>query len=118
MRVNWISLIPLLTKLIGPEYLDYKTKRKCKVIIRFTTFRHNTLVYYTRKKIRNNVKIRLDLTKETYALLLEANNLVKGNNDVKFCFADINCCMKIKRGMNYGQVVFSIYLGDVKKKCK
>ena len=49
---------------IGPEYSNYKTNRKCKVIIvTFTMFRHRTLVYQARKKIRNNVKIRLDLTK-------------------------------------------------------
>ena len=59
------------------------------------TFRHRTSVYRARKKI-TNVKIRLDLNKERHALLLEANNLVKGNNDVKFCFVDINCCLKTK----------------------
>ena len=31
------------------------------------------------KKIRNNLKIRLDVMKERHALLLETNNLVKGN---------------------------------------
>ena len=82
---------------IGPEFYDYKTKKKGKVIIvRFTTFRHRILVYRERKKIRNNVKIRLDLTKERHALLLEANNLFKCNNDVKFSFVDINCRLKIK----------------------
>ena len=82
---------------ISPEYSDPKTKRKCQVIIiRFTTFIHRTLVYRARKKIKNNVKIRLDLTKEGYAVLLEANNLVEGNNDVKFCLVGINCRLKIK----------------------
>ena len=52
-------------------------------------------MHRARKRIRH-VKIRLDLTKERYALLLEANNLVKGNNDVKFCFVDINSRLKIK----------------------
>ena len=72
---------------IGPEYSDYKTKKKCRaIIVSFTTFRHRKLNYRAREKNRNNVKIRLDLTKERYALLLQANNLVKGNNDVKlFC---------------------------------
>ena len=31
------------------------------------------------KKIINNLKIRLDVMKERHALLLETNNLVKGN---------------------------------------
>ena len=34
----------------------------------------------------------LNPTKERHVLLLEANNLVRHNNDVKFCFVDINCC--------------------------
>ena len=39
---------------IGPEYSDYKTKRKCNaVIIKFTTFRHKTLVSRARKKNQN-----------------------------------------------------------------
>ena len=82
---------------IGPEYSDYKTKKKCTAfIVRFTWFRHRTMMFRARKKVRNNVKIHLDLIKERHALLLEANNLVKGNNDVKFCFVDINCRLKIK----------------------
>ena len=67
-----------------PEYSDYKTKKKWKAIFaRFTKFRYRTLVYRARKKIRNIVKIHLDLNKEQHAFLLEENNLVKGNNDVK-----------------------------------
>ena len=82
---------------ITPECSDYKTKKKRKaIIVRFTTSRHKTLVYWARKKIRNNVKIRLDLTKERHDVLLEANNLVEDNNDVVFCFVDINCRLKIK----------------------
>ena len=53
------------------------------------------MVYRARKKIRN-VKIRLDLIKERHALLLEANNHVKGNSDVKYRYVDINCRLKIK----------------------
>ena len=63
---------------IGPEYSDHKTKKMCKAItVRFTTFRHSTEVYRLQKKIRNNVKIRLDLTKERHALLLKPMILLK-----------------------------------------
>ena len=91
MRVILISPIPLLIKLIG-LLLNILIIKKCKIynIAKFT------LEYQARKKIRNNVKLCLDLTKERHALLLEVNNLVKDNNDVKFCFVDINYCLKIK----------------------
>ena len=36
---------------IGPQYSDYKTKKKCKaIIVRFTTFRHRTSVLGKEKK--------------------------------------------------------------------
>ena len=97
---------------IGAEYSDYKTKKKCKaIIVRFKTFRHRRLVYRARKKIRNNVKIRLDLTKERHALLLEANDLVKGNDDVRFCFVDINCRLKIKWEDDLRPDSFFLFIG-------
>ena len=81
---------------IGSEYSHYETKKKFKaIIVRFTRFRHKTSVHWEKKTIRNNVKIHLDLTKEREALLLEANNIVKCSNDVKLCFVEINCRLKI-----------------------
>ena len=36
---------------IGPEYFDYKTKKKCRaIIVSFTTFRHRKLNYRAREK--------------------------------------------------------------------
>ena len=102
---------------IGLEYSDQKIKKKCKaIIVRFAMFRYRTLVYRTSKKIRNNVKIRLDLTKERHALLLEANNLVKGNNNVKFCFVDIYCHLKIKWEDELRPDSFFSSLEDLKRK--
>ena len=81
---------------IGSKYSHYETKKKFKaIIVRFTRFKHKTSVHWEKKTIRNNVKIHLDLTKEREALLLEANNIVKCSNDVKLCFVEINCRLKI-----------------------
>ena len=64
---------------VGPEYSDYKTKKKCKaIIVRFTMFTLRGLVYRVKREIRNNNG--LYFTKERHALLLGANNLAKGNN--------------------------------------
>ena len=42
---------------IGPEYSDYITKKKCRaVIVRFTTFRHRTLIYRAREKTKIMLK--------------------------------------------------------------
>ena len=106
MRLKLTSPILLLIGLVlnilimkqrtGSEYSHYETKKKFKaIIVRFTRFKHKTSVHWEKKTIRNNVKIHLDLTKEREALLLEANNIVKCSNDVKLCFVEINCRLKI-----------------------
>ena len=46
---------------IGPVYTN-KEKGKCQsIIVRFSTFRHRTLFYRARRKIKTGEKIRLDL---------------------------------------------------------
>ena len=49
---------------IGASYTERITNKKCKsVIVRFTTFRHRTLFYKARKKLKSGFKVKLDLTK-------------------------------------------------------
>ena len=66
------------------------------IIVRFTTFRHRTLFYKARKKLKNNVRVKLDLTKRRYAILREAINLVEEKDGVNFVYADINCRLKVR----------------------
>ena len=106
---------------IGSEYSDYKTKRKCKVIfVIFTTFRHKTLVYRARKKIRSNVKIRLNLTKERHALLFEANDLVLLNliTMLSLVLLKLIIAWNSNERMNYGQIVFSLHWKIKKENCR
>ena len=49
-------------------------------------------------------------------LFLEANNLVKSNNDVKFCFVNINCRLKIKWEDDLWPDSFITSLEDLKGK--
>ena len=52
---------------IGEAYFDNKRKKNCKsIIVRFTTFYHRTMVYRAKKNIKNNVRVKLDLTKKRY----------------------------------------------------
>ena len=63
---------------IGSKYQDASSNNYCKsIIIRFTTFRHRTMFYRAKNKLKRGVKIKLDLTKSRY-------NLLKGSyiNDV------------------------------------
>ena len=42
---------------------DKKTNVRCKsIIVRFTTFRHGTMLYRSGANFKSNVKLKLDLT--------------------------------------------------------
>ena len=82
---------------IGPSYTDKNLSVKYKsVIVRFITFWHKTMAYRLKKKMKPGARVKLDLTKSRYMLLVHANKVVKRNLDIKFCYADINCGLKIK----------------------
>ena len=83
---------------IGKPYFDKIKKVKCKsIIVRFNSFRHRTLLYGAKKDIKLNkeYKIRLDLTKRCYLMLSEANKLASDNQNANFCYAGVNCRLKI-----------------------
>ena len=86
----------------------------CKsIIVRFTTFGHRTSFYRARKSIGNRAQVRLDLTKRRYDILKAGNEFIKSiGHTAKFCYADINCRMKIKWGDN--SVEFFESLQDLK----
>ena len=82
---------------IGVPYVDKTTKKSCKsVIVRFSTFRHRTIVYRAKKNMKCPVRVKIDLTKKRHNLLVSANKYVSNIDSVKFCYADINCRLKIK----------------------
>ena len=75
----------------------YKFSKNCKsTIVEFTIFGHHTIVYQFKKNMKDNIKVHVDLTKERHSLLKSANNLVKDVGRILFCYADINCRLKIK----------------------
>ena len=81
----------------GPSYTDKNLNIACQsVIVRFTTFQNRTMVYRAKKKMKPGVRVKLDWTKSRYTLLTDANKIVKQNPDIKFCYAHINCLLKIK----------------------
>ena len=66
-----------------------KGKRVKQMIVRFTTWRHRSMVYRARKQ-SSKYNIKLDLTRKRRETIKKANDsLVRG--DKSFVFADINC---------------------------
>ena len=66
------------------------------IVVRFTTFRHRTFLYANRKNIKSGARIRLDLTKDCYNLLVSARKKVNNCPEVNYVYADINCRLKVK----------------------
>ena len=84
------------THWIGKAYTDKTSEMKCKsIIVWFTTFRHRTMFYHSRKNLKRNVKVKLDLTKKRFLFFTEPMQLVKNNEAVKFVMADITCRLKV-----------------------
>ena len=82
---------------IMPSYTDRITSKICKsIIVRFTTFSNRTLFYRARKNLKSGFKVKLDLTKSRFNLLKKANNHVKEIPAISFCYADVNCRLRVK----------------------
>ena len=48
------------------------------------------------KNLKSGFKVKLDLTKSRFNLLKKANNHVKEIPAISFCYADVNCCFRVK----------------------
>ena len=82
---------------IDKAYNDKGTNKICKsIIVCFSTFRHRTMVYRSKKKMSKNVRNKVDLTKKRFTLKVYSNEYVRNTSLVKFCYDDINCRLKIK----------------------
>ena len=69
----------------------------CKsIIVKFISFRYRTKVYRQKKNLDDGVTAHVDLTETHHSLLRKANDLVKNRDEVLFCYADINCRLKLK----------------------
>ena len=96
---------------IGSRYLDASSNNCYKsIIVHFTTFRHRTMFYRAKNKLKRGVRIKLDLTKSRYGLLKRAKDHVKEVTSFNFCYADINCHLKVKfNAENQKDIFFSSF---------
>ena len=73
---------------VGRE-ISMKGKKVRSMIVRFTTFRHRSIVYRARKN-SSQYKIKLDLTRLRIHLVKQANEKLEGRAD-SHAFCDLNC---------------------------
>ena len=74
-----------------PHMRSYKC---CSIIVRFMSFRHRTMFYRNRKRLKD-VGIKLDLTKRRYKILKDAIDLAKEHPDLNYLYADVNWRLKV-----------------------
>ena len=83
---------------IGKDHVDNSKTVRCKsMIVRFTTFRHQTRFYRSKKTFKKSIKLKLIVTKKRHNFLVEANKYCDGSNMVKLCYADVNCPLNVKK---------------------
>ena len=75
--------------LIENTVSDPKKDRKQEIIIKFTTFRHRTLLYRPKRKLKNGVKLHIDLSNKRFKLLLDAQKYVENVGKIQFVYADV-----------------------------
>ena len=77
---------------IRKGYNDKETNVLKSIIARFTTFRHRTMFYLSRVNLKNNVKLKLDLTKNRCKIFIKA---IESYDNVNYVKIDINCRLKV-----------------------
>ena len=97
----------------GLNYLEKFSKKNYKsILVRFTTFRHRKMFYRAAKrKLKKGVKVRLHLMKWSFVLL--KNDHVKEIPAIKFCFEDVNCCLKLKLNEQNQKDLFILSFDDL-----
>ena len=54
------------------------------------------MLYKARRKLKNGVKLHVDLSKKRFKLLLDAQKYVENAGEVQFVYADVNCNFKVR----------------------
>ena len=52
-------------------------KNKNQAVVKFFTFRRQKLFYRARKKLKNGIRLHIDLTRKRFNLLLDAQSFIK-----------------------------------------
>ena len=81
---------------IGQRKTSEDGSQRQQIIARFKSFRGRTPVYRNRKKAKDNVKIRVDLTPKRIKILNAAMDIARQSPIIDFVFADINCNVAAK----------------------
>ena len=99
---------------IGKKKTDKDGITRQEMIVKFKSFGQRTKMYPNRKKEKNDVKVKVDLTRRRLGILIEAIEFGKSNDRADFVFANVNCNLAAK--LTNGSFVFLDSLYDLKQK--
>ena len=66
------------------------------------------MFYRARKKLKNGIKLHIDLKKKRFDLPLNSQSFIQGKENVKYVYADINCNFKIRFSDNDEKILSSM----------
>ena len=101
---------------IGPKKTGADGTVNQQIIVNFKSFRQRSLFYRNRAKVKDNIKVRLDLTKRRLSILNEAKEFAKSVSSIDFVFCDINCRLAVK--LQSGQFIYFESVGDLENKIR
>jgi len=104
------------THRIGPKKTGADGTVNQQIIVKFKSFRQRSLFYRNRAKVKDNIKVRLDLTKRRLSILNEAKEFAKSVSSIDFVFCDINCRLAVK--LQSGQFIYSESVSDLENKIR
>ena len=53
-------------------------------------------MFHARKTVEDSKVILLDLITRCAALLADAKKIIKDHSNIKYAFADVNCCLELR----------------------
>ena len=62
-----------------------------QMIVKFKSFGQQSRVYQNRKKAKNGIKVKLDLSRRRLGILAQAIEYGEMHDQIDFVFADVNC---------------------------
>lgn len=69
------------------------------MIVKFKPFSQRTMIYRNRKKAKNVVKVKKNLTRRRFGILIQSTEFSEKDDKINFAFADLNCNLAAKLKM-------------------
>ena len=99
---------------IGNKKTDKHGVTRQQMIVKFKSFGQRTKMYRNRKKAKNDVKVKLDLTRRRLGILIDAIKFGESDDRIDFVFAHVNCNLAAK--LINGSFVFFNSLFELEQK--